>query len=216
MHPDLVAGREALEAGRLDEARGLLENVPAGDPAHAQALRELVRVHAARGDHAATEDAVSRLIALRPEREEVRGELAELYIVLGWTQYLQDRALDAELNTLRALELQPDSVHARYNLGLYRLVQGDRPRAIQAYARAMDLDAAMRYVTRARENLAELREERPDFADVHYALAFFANSLRDRESEVEALERYLELMPDGPASDQARKMLAEARAELEN
>jgi len=57
--------------------------------------------------------------------------------------------------------------------------------------------------------LTSLAEKKPDMAAVHYALAFFANSLSDRDKEKAELERYLELEPAGPVADTARKRLEE-------
>jgi tetratricopeptide (TPR) repeat protein len=203
-HPDLIAGREALAAGRLDEARQHLERVPADHASYLLAQSELATVHAALGDPE---------LALRMLEQITRMETGnpDLFVNQGWILYSVGRLEEAELAALRAIELAPDAVAPRYNVALFRVAQGRLPEAIEAYRRAMLRDAAMGYVARAREHLVQLTLTHPDFADPHYALAYFANSLGNRREEIDELERYLAMDPSGPAVEVARERLAEAR-----
>ena len=62
-------------------------------------------------------------------------------------------------------------------------------------------------VLQALADLSQLHTDQPEHPEVHYALAFFADTLRSPEQEKIELEHYLELAPEGPAADVARRKL---------
>jgi tetratricopeptide (TPR) repeat protein len=203
-HPELIAGRESLAAGRLDEARQHFERVPATDASYLTAQSELATVHAALGDPELSLQMLEQITRMDTGNPD-------LFVNQSWILYSVGRLEEAELSALRAIELAPDAVAPRYNVALFRVAQGRLPEAIEAYRRAMLRDFAMDYVSRAREHLVQLTVTRPDFADPHYALAYFANSLGNRKDELDELERYLAMNPTGPAVEVARARLEEAR-----
>jgi tetratricopeptide (TPR) repeat protein len=204
MNPDLLNGMDALRDNRLEKARESFARVPESDPGFFEALKNLAMVQWQMGEMEDAEKTFVKLSSLQPDNPGA-------HLSIGWAQYSLGRHAEAELSTLRAIELDPNSVAARYNVALFRLSQGRLPEAIKAYHRAMSRDGAMAYVGTAREHLLQLMERRPDFADVHYALAYFANAVSNREMEIEELEKYLALNPAGPAVEVARARLAEAK-----
>jgi tetratricopeptide (TPR) repeat protein len=204
LHPDIVAGLEALKEFRTDDARALFAGVPEDDPSYGEALKNLANIQWQEGDYEGALTSFAMLSTLYPND-------VVTYINLSWAQYRLGLYEDSELSALRALELDPNSVAARYNVAFFRLAQGNIPASMLAYHRAMRRDGAMEYVGTAREHLLQLEDERPDFPDVHYALAFFANSIGNRQLEIEELEKYLAMNPAGPAVEVARARLAEAK-----
>jgi tetratricopeptide (TPR) repeat protein len=206
-HPDLQAGLEALSESRPEEARALFESVPESAPAYIAALQNLANMQWQEGDYEGALESFNRLATKLPNDPGA-------YINMSWALYRLGRPFDSEVTTLRAIEIAPDSVAARYNVAFFRLAQGNIPDAIQAYVRAMRRDGAMEYLAQARAHLLQLQSERPDFPDVHYVLAFFANSIGNRQLEVEELERYLAMNPTGEPVEVARQRLEEAKAAL--
>jgi Flp pilus assembly protein TadD len=203
-HPDLQAGLEALREARPDEAREAFERVPENAPGYLEALSNLAKLQWQEEDFEGARSSYAKLTAIRPDDPVP-------YINLSWAQYRLGRPADSELSTLRAIEVAPDLVSARYNVAFFRLAQGNTADAIPAYVRAMRRDGAMEYIGTARAHLMQLQSDQPEFPDVHYALAFFANSIGNRQLEVEELERYLAMNPAGPVAEVARKRLAEAK-----
>jgi tetratricopeptide (TPR) repeat protein len=204
VHPDLQAGLDAVRDNRLEEASESFAKVPEGDPGYANALSNLAAIQLQLGELQGSWMTLMQLSALQPDNPDV-------YAAIGWVLYLLGRNAEAEMAALRAIELDDNHVAARYNVALYRLVQNRLPEAIKAYHRAMSRDGAMQYVGAAREHLVELQRNRPEFAEVHYALAYFANAVSNTEMEIEELEKYLALNPGGPAVEVARSRLAEAK-----
>lgn len=207
MHPGLQAAAQALAAQDLPGARDHLESVPPGDPSYPSALANLLTVYASLGEMEAVAESYAKLAAVRT------GD-PQLFLGMGWAQYRLGRFAEAEVSALRAIELSAEDPEPRYNVAFFRLAQGRLSEAIEAYHRAMKLDFEMGFVYEARGHLVLLKEQRPDFADVHYALAYFANSLGDRSEEMNQLERYLAMDPQGPAVEVARTRLTEARDKI--
>ena len=208
LHPDLAAGLAALRANRLDEARNRLEKLQPTDPGYPLALINLTVACERLGDLEAALEAATELITVEPEDSKA-------WIRMSWVQYRLGRYREAEFSSVRALEVDPTNIPARYDAALFRVAQGRTPEAINAYTRAFKRDQfGHSYLFQAHDHLLELRSNRPDLPSVHYALAFFANSLGWREREIEELERSLSLESTGPAAEAARTNLAKARQGL--
>ena len=69
---------------------------------------------------------------------------------------------------------------------------------------------------RAFDDLRQMHDARPQLVGVHYALAFFAKTRNQRQLEVAELEHFFELNPEGPAVENARVALEEARGVVGN
>jgi tetratricopeptide (TPR) repeat protein len=205
--PEIVRAIEAMRAGRLDESREMFESVPRTDRGYLIALAHLGLIHEAQGQPEQAVRTFDELLSREPEN-------ADAHLGRSRALYNLGRYDLAEYAALRTLELDPEQVAARYQIGLIRVAQGAIEEAINSYLRAMDRSSDESRVLAALQDLAKLESRRPDLADVHYALAFFANSLGSTEQEVAELERYLEMSPDGSAAEQARVQLEVARSAL--
>lgn len=204
LNPDLVHGLDALKRNELQEARESLARVPEGDSSYFEALRNIAMIDWQAGDYEAAERAFVKLSNLQPDNPDA-------HISIGWAQYRLGRLAEAETSALRAIELDGNSVVARYDVAFFRLAQGMLPEAIKAYSRAVVRDGAQQYFGTARQHVLLLLEERPDYAEIHYALAWFAHAINDRITEIEELEKYLAMNPTGPAVEVARSRLVDAR-----
>lgn len=207
--PELTAAqrdaRAAIRRGEMDEAIRLLEQVPATDASHVSVLGDLAVMYERSGRPDAALGAAEGVLAAEPEDAEAHHQRCRALYGLG-------RLDGAEISCLRALEIVPAHVAARYTIGLVRVAQGRLPAAVEAYLRAMNLNRAQEPMLDALRDLTEMQKARPDFADPHYAMALFASTLGSREQELAELEQFLALGAAGPVADQARRKLDELRA----
>ncbi len=197
LHPNLAAGLEAIQANDLVKAAGLLAGVPSENPGYPLALQNLGFVQYQAGNAQESLETYNRLRSLQPEE-------AHTHIGLSWALFGLRRYAEAEHAGLRALELAPNNVAARYNVALFRVARGMIEDAILSYRRAMRRDSMNKHLAAALTDLKHLEEWEPELAEVHYALAFFANSRGARQEEMDELEIFLKMDPTGPAADQAR------------
>jgi tetratricopeptide (TPR) repeat protein len=204
LHPEMQNGLRALREGRDDQAIAHFRAVPtdSSDFAAAQ-LRGAVAL-AKRGDLEEAQLALFQVTERHPDNPEALASLA-------WLFYLDADYDRAERTALRTLELDPAHLPTRYNIALYRVGQGRTQAAVRSYLRAMREDPAGREISVHRERLYTFHETHPDVPAGHYALAFLANSMQDRRTEVDELEHYLELVPEGSEAESARQKLSEAR-----
>ena len=200
--PSLREGVEALRADRLDEAFQRLSAIPEDDPGHVVALQYLAEIHRRRGEF---EDSLERsleVVQKQPDRAEAQLGAAAAHYRLG-------NYAEAERSALLAIELDPQHASARYNVALFRTAAGDLPQAIRSYDRAIAVDLEQRHLLAALADLEQLSARDKTAAVPHYILAYFANRLDNVSVETEELEHFLQLSPAGPASDLARKKLAD-------
>jgi tetratricopeptide (TPR) repeat protein len=204
IHPGLQAGLDAVREQRFDEARQHLEEIPSTDPSYLLALRSLGSVYTALGEHQAALRALTELCELQPDD-------AEPLLQLAWAQHNAGRPDEAELTTLRAIEVDPGHGEARYDVAFFRIEQGELNLGVRAYYRAVQQYPDQVLFLRAREHLRDLHDRRPKLAAAHYALAFFSNTTGDLSLEAQELDHYLELEPEGGGAENARTRLAELR-----
>lgn len=207
LHPELKLGLDAVSEDREQDAVGHFRAVPPDSEHYSSALRQLAILAAREGDY---DDAIASLLQLTKQRPDD----PEVHASLGWVFYLAEHYNDAEYAALRVLELDPNHVSTRFNLGLYRIAQGRNQLAISSYIRAMRADPNGKQVTRHRDRLRFFHDEHLDRPTPHYALAFFADSMQDPRTEIDELEHYLELATAGPEKDAAEEQLEQARAEV--
>ncbi len=204
LHPDVAAGIEALRAERFEQARQLLESIASSDPSYLIALQNLAAAHTALGDF----DSALRVLGELAERQP---DDPNLYLSLAWAQHRVGLDGEAERSTLWALEVDPRNLAARYAVAYFRVARGALAGAIRAYHRAVQQDVSQTHLLQAAQDLEQLQDGRPDLAEVHYALAYFARLLGDSTVEQEELDAYLAMEPSGPAAEVARERLAEVR-----
>ena len=125
--------REAVahhQAGRLDAARPLYEEILRGQPNHPNALNLLGMVHHARGRHDEAAELVARAVAVAPG-------VAGFHNNLGNVRLAQRRHAEAEASYRRAIAIQPNYVEAVNNLGVALLGQGKLEEAVPLFTRAI-------------------------------------------------------------------------------
>lgn len=124
------------EAGRLDEAERLLEQLIAAAPKYHPALLQAGVLAFKRGRKPKSLDLFQRAVALAPDNAVYHRNLAEMYRALA-------RLDEAVHHGRRAVELSPNDQLSHYNLGviLYDNMEIEEARA--AIRRAMAIDPTM-------------------------------------------------------------------------
>ena len=129
----LFARAQALhQAGRLEEARALYEQVLAADPRHAEALHLLGYLWFQKGDAVRALDLIGRAVTLQPNNPGYRYNRA---LILKETGRLEDAAADFR----EVARLQPTDVDAWSDLGEALLGLGRPEEALAAWDRAIAL-----------------------------------------------------------------------------
>ena len=167
----LTLAEQHRQAGRLAEARDLLEQVVKAQPRHPEALHLLGVVLHQAGDWAGAIDMVQRAIA-------VNGRMPLYYSNLGEMLRLTGRLDEAVAAGRRAVELSPRYAQALNNLGIAHYDRREYEEAAGYYRRAVAAE--------------------PRFAE---AFSNLGNALRAQhklEDAIVAYHRALELKPDFP------------------
>lgn len=188
MDPAIViaAAHAAMQAGRLDDARGLLVRLLAVRPDTAQAQHLLALVERRRGDQAAAACAFAHALRLTPADPQLHNNHGNFLLARG-------DATGAEAAYARAIRLAPGMADARLNLGLALLAQERAANAIEPLRHAVRL--------------------KPDLARAWSALGR-ALRLADRHDEAgPALDRALALDPAAAPALAARALLAAERGD---
>jgi tetratricopeptide (TPR) repeat protein len=200
LHPKQVEARAAIHEGRLDDAGELLREVPPEDPAYLSALGDLGILYEQTGNAEGALNAANAILARDSDDSNAH------FIACRAKQMLGEYDV-AEFACMRAIEIAPRNVLARYSVAFVRVAEGKTDEAINSYLRAMEIDRSEPRLLDALGDLTRLEQARPDFSEVHYALAFFANVLDNPTQERAELERYLELNQVGPIAEMARRKL---------
>jgi len=147
------SAKEAMVAGRLDEAGSLFEEAlamaerfPPGDARLVRSLNNLGEYHRARGDLEAAETYYLRAVeeqegALQPDYEKLAASyanLAGLYLLLNRPARAADTyAAAAETYARHLPERRTERAAALHNLGLQAMLLGDADRAREALEGAL-------------------------------------------------------------------------------
>lgn len=131
------------QAGRLQEAAALYDQVLRAEPDNIDALHLLGLIAHQAGQHQMALDLIGRAIQVSPATALFHCNIGPVYLTMN-------RPQDALASYRKAIELQPDYVEAYNNLGqLYEAIGQDKA-AEQSYRQALLL--------------------RPDYAEAHYNL----------------------------------------------
>ena len=127
---------------------------------------------------------------------ELRADNAASYTGLAGIYNAQRRFDEAAEMSAEAARLSGGGAGATdpvavYNQGVIYWNAGNFPMAKEQFEQAVALD--------------------PNNADAHYQLAMASLNLGDMTSAVEALEKYIEIAPDGQNADQARAMVQQLK-----
>ena len=157
-----------LKAGRLDEAKLLLEKVCATDRRDAEAWCLLGAVHERVGTSDQAETCYRHAAELEPGR-------AEIHFALGNVQHAAG-LLDAAITSYRrALAIRPDFLEAQANLGAALESLGRLEEALRSFEHALALDPAR--------------------AETHYNLANVQRRLGRHDVAIRAYREALRLRP---------------------
>ena len=125
----------------------------------------------------------------------VAGPQAELCFQLAEALYRLGEVTAARERYFMAVELDSNFVEARANLGCVLAETLEWDLAVAAFEGAL--------------------ETHPNYADVHFHLAAALEQLGRSEEAVDHLRKFLELVPEGPWSDEARRKMEFLSAQLE-
>jgi Flp pilus assembly protein TadD len=199
----LALARQYQQAGYLQYAEQLYQQVLQADPWNVEALQRLGGVYLATGHFQEAAANYQHLLGMRPDIPEAYNNLAIAYLEMG-------RPHDAIATFERALQVRPDFAEAHDNLGVvlaklgrleeavahHRQAVAFKPDMVAAYSNLSvaltDLRRPVEAETSARQALAL----RPDYAEAYSNLG---NALRDQNRFAEAESCYLyalQLKPD--------------------
>ena len=130
------------------------------------------------------EDLYRRAIELDPE-------LANAVTNLGNVRFRRGCPQEAEELYQRALAIDADQPEAYYNLGFLYYERGEASRAVPCFQRAVESD--------------------PAFADAHFNLAMALEDVGQRSEAKKHWQTYLQLEPQGPWAEVARRHLKARR-----
>ncbi len=186
-------GRQAMEAGNLDEAIRQFTIAAEGSPTPQHVIYAnlgLAYERAQRYEEAAEtfelaqETAVAQ--GILPDVTNYYTNLTLVYATAGNVE----KAIE---NAEKAVEFDSEGAGLSfYNVGVVLTNAGQGTAAIEAFQRAVEVD--------------------PEMADAHYqlGLAYLGNPDAIPDA-IAAMERFLELVPDGPEAETARQLLEFAR-----
>ncbi len=124
--PKQAEARQLAQAGKLNEAQTMLAELLEFDPSNVSAAIDLGMILEQQGVPDAALDLAEKVLQIQPENSD--GHLLRSRALVAL-----DRFDEAELTCLRALEISPSNIAARYTIGLVRTAQGRPDRAIDAY-----------------------------------------------------------------------------------
>ena len=201
----LALAVEHHQAGRLQPAGGLYEEILRADPNHAHALHLLGVIAHQTGRHQLAVQRIRRAIEANPNAAAFHNNLGATYTAL--------RKLDeAVASCRRAVQLDPGFVEAYNNLGDALREQGKLDEAVASCRRALELKPDH---AKAHHNLANALKDQgkvdeaeagyrralqiePDLALAHGNLAILYEELNRSQEAESAVAEGLRVAPDNP------------------
>lgn len=166
-----AAAKEAIKAGRLEEAEGLYKSILETTPGMASAHFNLGVVYRQKKDWVAAEAAFTKAIELEPDSSEGYAALAGVYELSGQ----QEKAL--ELLTRAGSRFEQDP-RFQYQLGISSLNAGRPDAAMAALQKVVTLD--------------------PSNVEAHFYLGTVAVGKNDIPAAIAHLEKYVSLTGQNP------------------
>lgn len=153
-HAETLLGWAQMSQGKFDAAMALFRDVLDRVPDHALAHINIGYVHLRRKQFDASREHLDRAIALDSDRK------ATLYAhyYLGLVHFEQKEYAEAVGALLRAIELGPNLIEARFELGRVLWFADRTDDAIAAWRKGADLNKFNPWSTRCREMLAKIAE----------------------------------------------------------
>ena len=164
----LQVAAQQVAAGKLDYAKGVVNQVLSKDPHNVDALHLLSMIHYQEGSLAAAINCSKRAVDMMPDSVTLLNNLATLLKVAGDLK-------TAQFYYSRAIELDPKCFPAFFNLAATFAASGDLVTAERHYRKAATIQ--------------------PDYADVHYNLGLTLRGLKKYDEALESLQRAVKLDP---------------------
>jgi tetratricopeptide (TPR) repeat protein len=194
-----TVGKNAIEAKQWDQAIDSLSKASEMDPKQGAVWTTLAEAYVGKAQATPPEaaanydkafDAFKKAIEINPD--------AGLYNNYALALAKDKKLDDAKANLAKAAELDPPGAGKYYyNLGALLVNSGQNDAAAESFKKATEAD--------------------PDYADAQYqyGVTMAAKATTDPSGKVipppgtiEALQKYLELKPDGPSAESAKEMIA--------
>jgi Flp pilus assembly protein TadD len=176
------------QAGRLQEAEALYQQILAQEPNHADALHRLGLVLLQTGRRQEARALLGRAIQIDPSCAQYHCNLGFLLAESGEAE----QAIDA---FHRALQLRPDLAEACNNLGIVLLSVGRVDEAIAVLQRAVTLQ--------------------PNYANAHHNLGAALYTKGDLDGSLSAFAKAAQLQPDSPDTLNELGRLLRSKGDLE-
>ena len=164
----LAIGVQHHEAGRLQEAEAIYQEMLEIQPDNPALLYLLGRVAFQQGNSSTAVDYISKAISMN-------GSNASFHNDLGTVLTTQGKLEEAIASYHRAIAIKPDYANAHYNLGNALSAQGKPDAAITSYRQTIAI--------------------KPDYADAYYNLG---NVLADHDNPDEAIASYQQAIAISP------------------
>jgi predicted O-linked N-acetylglucosamine transferase (SPINDLY family) len=190
------------QAGRLQEAEAIYQQILKADPVHVDALHLLGILAQQRGDSARAIESIARAIRLD-------GRQAAFHNTLGDVLRSQGKCVAAVACYQRALQLRPNYAEAHNNLGIALAELGQLAAAIASYRCALQLQpnyaeahhnlgVALRsqgQLAAAAASEQRARQLRPNYDDAHNKLGTPLGRQRQFAAAIASYQRALEVPP---------------------
>ena len=200
-HP-IGQAREALGAGRLDEAENRVRAVLSDRPEHPDALHLLGVIALHRGHERPAAELLGRAVAIDPNHAAIHSDLGNALHACGEL----DEALRAFSTATR---LAPDVAHLHFNLGNALNVKGRPEAALPAYHKAIEIEPGnpvfhnnlgntlqeLQRLDDAAQALERAVALEPRYVDAHYNLGLVHEARDDFEAAIGAYRKVLALEP---------------------
>lgn len=218
----LLVAQSLVRLGRNDEAKEILESIPAGEQS-GETLYALGRIQVIEGDAVKARDYFERANAALPHQADILDALLQLD--------LRERRAEESLNRISAaVEAQPEASKLKHLQGLTYLVLGRGSDAENAFRRAIELDpnalaayqSLAQYLARSgrREEVLATYEkaaaQRPDAAGLQLVMGSLYEAYGDTDKAVEHYEKAIAIDPNlAPAKNNMAYILAESETNLD-
>jgi tetratricopeptide (TPR) repeat protein len=217
-HPEVaeihaILGQCYMEEGRLDDAADSFAKAIEVDPGHPEALANYAYVLATKGEK------LPHALELAEKALKKDGMKAEFHHTHGWVLFKTGEVKKSIASFLKAVQLKPDYVVARYNLGLAYYIDQNFTAALDSFEQVLAVNPShhkawlFKAISLARQKKAEealvaleaLREKLP-------AKATLSRVVGDLHARIKlANERHTELpVPEIKSPAPIEKLLAEA------
>jgi len=201
----LTAAREHHEAGRLQPAAKIYEQVLQQEPNNVDALHLLSILASQVGETTTAERLMRQVLKLQPEHA---GALSNLGIALQ----AQGRSDDAIACYEKVIAIRPEHAEAHNNLGNLYFAQGEPAKAIANYRQALELqpqyaDALYnlgnayqkrRQWAEAKQSYEQAIAARPNFPEAQNNLGVLLREMGDANPAIVAFERAIALRSEYP------------------